>query len=441
MCGRQTLKAMNRGSGNPRTPRQGIALAMVFVALLVSACAAGSLGGSRWAGTSSDPNNPNAAPDQQQRRPPGVQKPSVRIAMLLPLSARGQTAPLAKGLKQAAEMALFEQNNPNVQLSFKDTKGTPEGATAAATAAAADGAEIILGPLFARNVSAVSTVARQVRLPVIAFSNDRRTAGNGTYLLSFLAREEIRRIVTFAAGHGKRRFAALIPDNDYGKLVEPAFRAAVTGAGGYVIALERYPPGTNGMLEPSQRLFKLVKAAADAGDPVDAIFLPGGPDTLPNLAPLVKYASVDPTQVKFLGSGGWDYPNIGRDRAFIGGWFPAPDPQGWRSFSERFIKTFGASPPRIATLSYDAVTIAVSLASGYPTGQRFTAQNLTRSNGFVGIDGALRFTPAGTAERALAILEVGKFGSQVIDRAVMGSAAAGTAAARLPGFAVTGAVR
>lgn len=414
---------------------------MALVALLLSACAAGSLGGSRWAGATPDQNNPNADPGRQQPQLPGIRKPSVRIAMLLPLSARGQTAPLAKGLKQAAELALFEQNNPNVQLLFKDTKGTPEGATAAATAAAADGAEIILGPLFARNVQAVSTVARQARMPVVAFSNDRRTAGNGTYLLSFLAREEIRRIVLFAAGRGKRRFAALIPDNDYGKLVEPAFRSAVSEAGGYVIALERYPPGTNGMLEPSQRLFKLVQAAAESGDPVDAIFLPGGPDTLPNLAPLVKYASVDPAQVKFLGSGGWDYPNIGRDRTFVGGWYPAPDPRGWRTFSERFIKTYGAAPPRIATLSYDAVTIAVSLASGFPKGQRFTAQNLTRPAGFVGVDGALRFTSSGTAERALAVLEVGKFGSQVIDRATIGANGAGRPAARLPGFAITGTVR
>lgn len=430
---------MKARSATRPTMHYGLWLIMVLVALLLSACAAGNLGGPRIASTT-DPNNPGAAPGPGQPQPPGIPKPSVRIAMLLPLSAHGQTAPLAKGLKQAGEMALFEQNNPNVQLIFKDTRGTPEGATAAATAAASEGAEIILGPLYARNVRAVSTVARQARLPVIAFSNDPRTAGNGTYLLSFLAHEEIRRIVTFAASRGKRRFAALVPDNDYGKIVEPAFRAAVTEAGGYVIALERYPPGTNGMLEPSQRLFKLVKASAESGDPVDAIFLPGGPDTLPNLAPLVQYASVDPSQVKFLGSGGWDYPNIGRDRAFLGGWYPAPDPRGWRTFSERFIKTFGAAPPRIAALSYDAVTIAVNLAAGHPKGQRFTDQNLTRPNGFVGVDGAFRFTAAGAAERALAILEVNRYGGQVIDRAVIGSASP-RVPAQSPSFSITGAVR
>jgi len=335
--------------------------------------------------------------------------------MLLPLSAKGQAAHVAKGLKQAAELALFEANNPNFQIIFKDTKGTPEGARAAVTLAASEGVELILGPLYGNNVKAVSGVARQVGLPVIAFSNDRQMAGNGTYLLSFLVREEVDRVVSFAATQGKRRYAALVPENAYGKLVEQAFREAVARSGGQIAALERYATNANGMLEPSQRLFELAKNAADAGSPIDAIFLPGGPNTLPNLGPLVKYANLDTSQVKFLGSGGWDYPNIGRDAAFIGGWYPAPDPRGWQSFSEKFARTFGSSPPRIATLAYDAVTIAVSLATSYPKGQRYTSANLTRPTGYAGLDGSVRFTSAGTAQRGLAILEVQKFGARVID--------------------------
>ncbi|MCB1509380.1 MAG: penicillin-binding protein activator [Hyphomicrobiaceae bacterium] len=394
-----------------------------------------------------DPNNPNAAPGAQ---PPAPARPSVKVAMLLPLSAKGQASAIAAGLKQAAELALFEQNNPNFQLSFKDTKGTAEGARAAITSAAADGVELVLGPLYGANVKVVAPLAQQARIPVIAFSNDRRAAGSGVYLLSFLAKDEVDRIVSFAARQGKQRFAALIPEGAYGQLVEKAFRDAVAANRGSLVAIERYPAGTNGMLEPSQRLFGLVKSAGEAGMPVDAIFLPGGPSSLPNLAPLVKYASIDPTKVKFLGTGGWDYPNIGRDPAFVGGWFPAPDPASWKAFSEKFIKAYSAAPPRIATLAYDAVSIAVALAASYPRGQRYTAANLTRSSGFVGVDGAVRFTRAGTTERALAVLEVQKFGNTVVDPAIgsfdgrpLPSGNLSGAGARAPGrgYNVTGAVR
>ena len=404
--------------GTRRTAlRVVLGAALTAGALFTAACSVG--GGSQLSPGLAAPNDNEA---------PGRTSPSsglrVKVALLLPLSGTAQAAAVAKGMKQAAEMALFELNNPGFELVVKDTKGTPDGARAAATGAVADGAELILGPLYARSVTPVAQVARAANRPVIAFSNDRRVAGNGVYLMSFMADEEVNRIVSYAASRGKRTFAALVPENAYGNVMATAFRNAVSRNAGSIAALEKYPVNSNGMLEPSQRLFKLVEESADTGRPVDAIFLPGGPDTLPNLAPLIKYANLEganlASQVKFLGSGGWDYPNLGRNTNLVGSWYPAPDPSGWRRFSEKFAQTFGAAPPRIATLTYDAVSVAIRLASAHPAGQRFTAANITRRSGFSGVDGAFRFAPDGPAEHKLAILEVQRFQPTVVDAAANG---------------------
>ena len=56
------------------------------------------------------------------------------------------------------------------------------------------------------------------------------------------------------------------------------------------------------------------------------------------------------------------------------------------------------------------MTIAIRLAASNPKGARYTSANLTRANGFIGVDGAVRFTARGTPQRGLAVLEVGKFG-------------------------------
>ena len=82
--------------------------------------------------------------------------------------------------------------------------GTAQGAAAAAQAAISEGAELLLGPLYAAEVQAVAPVARQANVPVLAFSSDRKVAGNGVYLLSFLAGADVDRAVTFAASNGKR---------------------------------------------------------------------------------------------------------------------------------------------------------------------------------------------------------------------------------------------
>lgn len=339
---------------------------------------------------------------------------AVKIAMLLPLAGFDQTAVVAKAMKQAGEMALFENDNPSVQLVVKDDKGTEEGARAAADEAIREGAEIILGPLLSRAVPGAAAVARPAGVPVIAFSNDRQVAGQGVYLMSFLAEPEVERVVSFAAAQGKRSFAALVPDDAYGRAIEPVFRDAVQRAGGMLATIELYPVQANGMVEPARRVVAAIKAAEEAGQPVDALFVPGGPDQLPQLGPLIAYSGIDTTRVKLIGTGAWEFPNIGRDAAFVGGWYPGPDPRGFSEFSQRFAKTFGSAPPRVASLAHDAVSMAISLSSS-PPGARFTAGNLTRPAGFAGIDGTVRFSASGLSERGLAVLEVQTFGSTIAD--------------------------
>ena len=344
-------------------------------------------------------------------------KVGAKVALLLPLYAKGQHAAVANGMKQAAELALFENNQSGFRLLVKDTKGTAEGARAAATAAAADGTELVIGPLFSNSVKAASSVLRPAGIPIIAFSNNRQVAGSGTYLMSFLVSEEVERVIGYAAARGRTQFTALIPDDDYGKIVEHVFRATVQRAGGIVVGLERYPPGTGGILEPARKLFESIEVAKENGVIVDTLFIPGGPELLSIIAPSIKHAKLDTTTIKLLGTGAWDYPNIGREKVYVGGWFPSTDPRSWRSFSEKFAKANGNAPPRIASLAHNAVTIAIQLATSNPKGQRYTAANLTRAAGFGGVDGALRFTSGGLPQRGLAVLEVQKFANQVIDAA------------------------
>ena len=346
----------------------------------------------------------------------GVTRAPVKIALLLPLGGMGETAGIAKSMKQAAEMALFERNDPSVQLVTKDDGGTAAGARAAADAAARDGAEIILGPLFSQSVTGVAPMAREAGIPVLAFSNDSNVAGNGIYMISLLAEQEAERIISFAASQGKRRFAALIPDTAYGRAVQPAFFRAVKRAGGTVVIAETYPTTANGMLAPVKRVVEAIKNHESAGAPVDALFLPGGQDSLPQIGPVIAYSRLDTSRLKLLGTGAWNFPSIGRDDAFVGGWYPSPDPDAWRVFAERFAKTFGSAPPRIASVAYDAVGIAIKLSAN-PPGDRYTPANLMRPSGFAGVDGVVRFGANGLSEHSLAVLQVQKFGAVVVDPA------------------------
>src|SRR5438552_4781014 len=164
----------------------------------------------------------------------------VKVGLMLPLSAPGNAGVAAQSMKNAAEMALAEFQNPNVQLLIKDDGGSPQGASQGTQQALAEGAEIILGPLFAASVPATAQAARARGVSVMAFSTDSSVAGRGVYLLSFLPESDVNRIVDYSASIGKKSFAALLPDNAYGNVVEAAFKTAAGRKGGRIVASEKY---------------------------------------------------------------------------------------------------------------------------------------------------------------------------------------------------------
>jgi len=364
-----------------------------------------------------------SAPGDMAAAQPMPHGAALKIGMLLPLGGFDQTAQIAKGMKQAAEMALFEGERQNIQLIVKDDKGTADGAKAAAEEAIKEGAEIVLGPLFSRAVPGAAVPVKAANVPMLTFSNDRQIAMAGIYALGYSPEQDAQAVVGYASRQGKKRFAALLPDDGYGQVIGAAFREAVAKAGGTVVIAETYPAGANAMIGPSRRIVEAVRSGEGAGQPIEALFVPGGQDVLPQLGPLLAYAGFDPKKVQLLGSGAWEFANIGNSDMFVGGWYPGPDPQGWRAFTGRFAKVFGTPPPRMASVAYDAVMLAASLA-GEPAGQRFGVANLTRPMGFAGVDGTIRLQANGVAERELAILEVQKSGAIVREPGAAGGVVA-----------------
>ncbi len=343
----------------------------------------------------------------------------VKVALLLPLSATGNAGQIALNLKNAADLAIRDFQTANIQVLVKDDQGTPIGARAAASEAISQGAELIVGPLFAQSVTAVAAVARSANVPVVAFSTDSSAATRGVYLLSFLPQGDVDRIISYAATHGKRSFAALLPNTAEGTLYEAALQRAVANVGGRVMAVERYDLDKVSMQTHATSTATLVKSGT-----VDAVFMPDGGDATPFLAEVLAANGVLSSKVTFLGSGQWDDPRIVRESNLNGGWYPAPDNTGFAGFAQRYETAFGATPSRTATLAYDATSLAAGLAARFGQ-QRFAPQTLTNSSGFIGIDGAFRFLQNGLSERGLAVYRIDNGNATIIDPAPKTFAKAG----------------
>jgi len=334
---------------------------------------------------------------------------TVRVALLLPKSAPGNAGEIAAVFRNSAELALRDFQDADVQILIKDTGGTPGGARAAAQSALSEGAELILGPLFSQSVAAVGGLARSAGRPVVAFSTDTSVASSGVYLMSFLPQENIKRIITFASKRGKRSFAALLPDNGYGNVVEATFRQTVARLGGRVVGLERYSTDRRDMQAKAEALAAAARHA-------DAVLIPDAGHATPFLVQILATKGITRRKVQFLGGGQWEDPRITGEPALNGAWYAAASKAGYASFAARYQSAFGTVPPRKATLAYDAVLLAAGLVKKAGV-RRFSNEILTSRDGYKLVDGIFRFLPDGTNQRGLAVFEVVNGATRVISPA------------------------
>ena len=385
-----------------RLPLHGVAAALA-AALALAACSEIS---SSFPGMSGPATQ--AAPDGVPATGDTIGAGPARIALILPLSSANGAVP-ARAMRNAAEMAMAEFNSTELTILVKDDKGTAEGATAAAREALSQGAEAIIGPLFSPSVAAVSSVARGASKPVVAFSTDATVAARGVYLLSFMPQSDVYRIVSYAAGRGKKAFSALIPNSAYGNVAEQAFANAVSAAGGRVVAVQRYD-GTPA--SASAAVGRIKGALAQS----DALFIPDDGNGLPLVAQALSQAGVSNKDIQMLGTGVWNEQRVLKSAAVGGGWFSAPEAGGFQGFSDRYRKRFNSDPTRIATLAYDATALAAAMVRMQGS-QRWAETVMTNPSGFSGQDGVFRFRTDGTNERGLAIYQVGNGSATMVQAA------------------------
>ncbi len=367
----------------------------------------------------------------------------VRVGMLLPLS--GQSAPVGRALLNAAQMALFDIADERFVLQAYDTKGTPEGAVEATTAALAQGAQLLLGPVFSAEARAVAPQAAAAGVNVIAFSTDPAIAGDHVFVLGFLVQEQVRQIVAYATSKDLKRFAVLAPDSAYGQSVVEALKQMVPARGATLSQVAFYQADGKDLNDVVRRLasfdsrkqalelqknelagkddeisqlaLKRLERLETVGEvDFDTILLPDQGTRLTQAATLLPFFDIDPGRVQLLGTLLWNTQGLGREPVMVGGVFPAPPPDTTRQFFSRYRDFYGQAAPAIATHGYDAVALAAVLSRTVETNS-FTAEAITASTGFAGVDGIFRFLPNGLSQRGFAVMQVTRDGSTMVQPA------------------------
>ncbi|MEO0327722.1 MAG: penicillin-binding protein activator [Pseudomonadota bacterium] len=334
---------------------------------------------------------------------------NVRVTLLVPTTIPGGAAVAAKDLRNGASMAMNDFGRGRIQLVVKDTKGQAAEAQAKAGEAVSEGSSLVLGPLFAANVSAASGVTLPGNVPILAFSTDTSVARRGVYLFSYTPQSDTQRIASYASSLGKRSLTAFIPNNAEGSLRERILRQTV-GASGIAINVVRYD-------RTPESIETIVSSSTEVVQSSEMVYVPeGGP--LPGLIlGTLERKGVNFAGKQILGSGSWEGVKKS-ERILQGAIYPGRDTSRFAQFSARYKTQFGTEPSVQAGLAYDAVTLASELVRLHGPVRAFAPGNFESARGFVGVNGAFRMQSSGITQRGLAINQIQNGASRVIEPAV-----------------------
>lgn len=348
--------------------------------------------------------------------------PETKIALLIPLS--GRYSKLGEGLLNAAQLAVFNLNEPNLILIPIDTKGTPYGAHDAAQQAISKGAKLILGPVFGASTKAISELATENNINVVSFSNDRSLAGSGVFAIGIRPEEQISRIVSFATNHGIEDFSALLPGNALGSATAKELRETVEQKdGSSVLKTEIYRTDRQGNAvkldahaRSAYRAAITKKPKKDYDEELEAyndnpikyprgLVIPEGGRRLNEVTEILEKQNFETEKIQLIGSALW-YEDENLQKPILNyAIFAAPPKDKRENFERKYFETYNKSPNNIASLAYDAVALAITLAR-LSNGQDFSRKAITNPRGFSGIEGIFRLREDGLSERGLAIIQI-----------------------------------
>jgi len=340
-------------------------------------------------------------------------KGPVRVALLVPLTGDPGLAAVGISMANASQLAIdfIEKSDAiadNITVVVKDTGATAAGAAQAATQAVQEGSSIILGPLKADQVTAAGAVARSAGIPVIGFSNNSGAAAPGVYLLNVLPESEVKRSLGYVKGLGKKAYAGIFPNTDFGRIQEGAFRQATSDLQLNARAVYNFSSEAE-----ARTVVQQLAPALQAGQ-IDALFIPDRA-TAPSFGVLLEEAGVPQGKVQIIGSADWNGDqNIANTPYLSGAVYPAVDDTGYQALAPEYTAKFGGTPHPLSTIAYTATILsnASSLSMSTP---KYDRAQLTLAGGFNGRDGVFRFLPDGRSEYALVMKAVTVGGSTLAD--------------------------
>lgn len=304
---------------------------------------------------------------------------AANIAVLLPLT--GDRSPLGRKMAKSIWLAEDMGVSPN-RARILDSGNAPDTAAAAAAQAIAQGANVIVGPLFADQTRAVLKAANNV--PVMTLSNDNALAQEGAWVLGVTPAQSVDAMLRYSREANASRITYL---EMQGALGRRANAALLDGTRNSKLNLLPPIPG-----ETSASQMAGAMRQVGGGKMPDIVYIPSAAP-----AALEKAVAAVGSGVTTIGSLQWSGLPPDQFKKLDKACFTGPDPAKFDALSAGFLTQLDEEMGVIGALAVDAVAVAQS-AGG--------TSNIASHKPVDGLLGTTQFRSDHTCQRDLSILRI-----------------------------------
>ena len=348
---------------------------------------------------------------------------TLRVGFLLPFS--GDFEALGRDIAGGAEMALFQLQDPEIDIVFFDTKGGEQAEHVARQAVASD-VDIVVGPLFSTAVQKARSIFAASSIPVLALSNNIQSASPGNWVLGYLPEQQIDHLLGYAIGENKTRIAILASEDPFGRqiLSHAAQRLAQFGLQpSQTTMLAPADLADEGRLKDAIKTFSRYRKPETNETPLpepvyDVLILAGQPDFILRTAPVLAFYDLGPERVTYLGTDLWTRTDLVTEPSLQGSIITQAKLPPSKEFEKQWQSVFSKPSNTLVRLGFDAFAlIAVTKQEMKQTEAKLNSRqpqngiidwraSLIRKQGFQGFSGQFNLLPDGRNQRQYELFQI-----------------------------------
>jgi len=306
----------------------------------------------------------------------------IKIGLLVPLS--GENALIGEQIVKATRLALKDINSDKLEIIPKDTKSDPNKTLRSAIELDKLGINLVIGPVFYKNLSYLNEVKN---LTFLSFTNKTLDLPKNVISTGINSTSQLNTIKKFVELNEIEKTVFLIPNSNYNLEIKQGIKnSKVKTQKKYFYDIEptkltkqvekitNYEIRKQNLLDEITRLensddinkerkIKNLKKRYTIGNVnFDSVIIADFDESLKSVITSLLYTDVSPKDKYFITFNQWFDESLLNETALQPIYYPSVNKKNLEDFKKKFLEVFNENPNHISLLSYDLVGLIYYLS-------------------------------------------------------------------------------